>query len=888
MLDPEDKLPPKRARGPTRGMTTATLCEATRESNMICPTTCGCRNSLRDIEKKTHIVSQTLRSTRLIRKDELIAKPEILALKQAQEERNLDVYRTSIQYTILGNIHGKEVYLVPPQDAVLLLQDRISPGLRKQLKQHNTVEGLGQFANHTCCDTHWNANLEVAAVDHHEETKSEPMGILRAKNDIEPDTEILTRYWHTKKDAWHNIFVCQCCACTNHTGLAPNPPITTAAGRTLSTDIRPLREKGDPESRERVDTATTSCDSKRDDPEVNILEYPDSEIDEWNWDELEVSPSISDTILTQPQKTTVLHNSLVDPEAHGRVITARGIPRPTADHPPSMSADPVTREIGKPTTSCDSKSDVPGENTPEYLDSEIDDWNWDELEASPSIGEKALTQPQINTHPLMLTKGTVYGSTFGGYRSHATATQHTMSHPLLSSLLEKIAQTPQQSFPDMMPIAAGTPVTIYTGGQPQRWKVSHDGPNSDTTVTLKNKDCAIIVDKSWVTFDSQVGTHVLQRLGFFMDSISKRTTNSYEIWQNILNPDKMMNGETLMVLLEWTIHGSPTIEALGLPPAPNTTWLVDRSFWQSWEQNNKPLPVSWEGTEWVCVDQEPIWGTVIDHVEMSTTLDLCFSKSESNISANDGHSPCRRTLLDRPMPRTDPVNLRLMTDNYIIGTGGYYMPSESFRYFRKIERMIEKITPPTSIHLLDHIIIPINVLHSHWFPAHINLRRQSFSFLDSYQHYSAASYPQQEMLTWKFLKMAWTTHVQGAKPGPQWVIPPEKFIKLHPRLTGLTPTTTQMPLKNSQTPGSNKTEMINAQPKREWARRGIRSERIGPQSADQLGSKWTMLEQTGTPQQNNFTNTTETRLACGIYTVLNRTCHHKRCNSTSVQLWTTV
>ena len=101
MLDPEDKLPPKRARRPTRGMTTDTLCEATRESNMICPTTCGCHNSLRDIEEKTHIVSQTLRSTRLIRKNELIAvfgftaaitnKPEILALKQAQEERNSDV-----------------------------------------------------------------------------------------------------------------------------------------------------------------------------------------------------------------------------------------------------------------------------------------------------------------------------------------------------------------------------------------------------------------------------------------------------------------------------------------------------------------------------------------------------------------------------------------------------------------------------------------------------------------------------------------------------------------------------------------------------------------------------------------------------------------------------
>ena len=243
---------------------------------------------------------------------------------------------------------------------------------------------------------------------------------------------------------------------------------------------------------------------------------------------------------------------------------------------------------------------------------------------------------------------------------------------------------------------------------------------------------------------------------------------------------------------------------------------------------------------------------------MSTTLDLCFSKLESNISPNESYSPCRRTLLDRPPPRTDPANLRLMTDNYIIGAGGYYMPSESFRYLRKIERMIEKITPPTSIHLLDHIIIPINVLHSHWFPAHINLRCQNFSFLDSYQHYSMTSYPQQELLTWKFLKMTWTVHVKGAIPGPQWVIPPEKFIKLHPRLIGLTPITTQMPL-NSQSPGSKEAE-INTQLNREWARRGIRSERIRSQSADQLESEWIMLEQTGTPQQNNFTNTTETRL----------------------------
>jgi len=43
------------------------------------------------------------------------------------------------------------------------------------------------------------------------------------------------------------------------------------------------------------------------------------------------------------------------------------------------------------------------------------------------------------------------------------------------------------------------------------------------------------------------------------------------IVRNILNPDKMMNGETLTVLLEWTIHGSPRNDTLGLPMAQSKT-----------------------------------------------------------------------------------------------------------------------------------------------------------------------------------------------------------------------------------------------------------------------------------------------------------------------------
>ena len=122
--------------------------------------TCGCHNSLLDISGKTRVVSQILRSTRKIWKNELIAifsltsaitkTDEISELKQAQEKKNSDLY--SMQYTVLGKIHGKEVYLVPPQDLALRLEDRISLKLRKRLKQHNALEGVGRLANHTCCE----------------------------------------------------------------------------------------------------------------------------------------------------------------------------------------------------------------------------------------------------------------------------------------------------------------------------------------------------------------------------------------------------------------------------------------------------------------------------------------------------------------------------------------------------------------------------------------------------------------------------------------------------------------------------------------------------------------------------------------------------------------
>jgi len=44
-------------------------------------------------------------------------------------------------------------------------------------------------------------------------------------------------------------------------------------------------------------------------------------------------------------------------------------------------------------------------------------------------------------------------------------------------------------------------------------------------------------------FDANSGSLLLQRLCFFGDMALKCTTTSYEVWRNILNPEKMMDGD---------------------------------------------------------------------------------------------------------------------------------------------------------------------------------------------------------------------------------------------------------------------------------------------------------------------------------------------------------
>jgi len=140
------------------------------------------------------------------------------------------------------------------------------------------MEGLGQLANHTCCDELWNANLEVAAIEHEEDTNITPMAILRARRDIEKDTEILTRYWHQEKDAWRSTFECKCCACTNHT-MMPMPTPTETVDTITTEGLAQVSDKTLGEI-QGLEIATIPHHGCSHDCSVRAEEdYPESEMD---------------------------------------------------------------------------------------------------------------------------------------------------------------------------------------------------------------------------------------------------------------------------------------------------------------------------------------------------------------------------------------------------------------------------------------------------------------------------------------------------------------------------------------------------------------------------------------------------------------------------------
>ena len=140
----------------------------------------------------------------------------------------------------------------------------------------------------------------------------------------------------------------------------------------------------------------------------------------------------------------------------------------------------------------------------------------------------------------------------------------------------------------------------------QQWRVSNIKTATVTLVTIKFENNEMTVDKGWFMFDANSGSLLLSdsvSLGRWLSNALKPHMESGEN----LNPEKMMDGEALMTLLEWTIYGVSDGEKLGLPAAQSKTWLADRSFWQSWVLNSEPqrIPPVKCG-KWVCSRDIPL------------------------------------------------------------------------------------------------------------------------------------------------------------------------------------------------------------------------------------------------------------------------------------------
>ena len=121
-------------------------------------------------------------------------------------------------------------WLIPPQDLALLQAlmtgSRFSNTQLKTLVQEQTeAQGLGQYAQHTCCPVHVNAHLFpmfMLGADVGDEELWELRGVaLRAERLIKKGEEILIHYVGSGRSFnFSEVFKCTCCVCM---GRCPKP-----------------------------------------------------------------------------------------------------------------------------------------------------------------------------------------------------------------------------------------------------------------------------------------------------------------------------------------------------------------------------------------------------------------------------------------------------------------------------------------------------------------------------------------------------------------------------------------------------------------------------------------------------------------------------------------
>ena len=121
---------------------------------------------------------------------------------------------------------------------------------------------------------------------------------------------------------------------------------------------------------------------------------------------------------------------------------------------------------------------------------------------------------------------------------------------------------------------------------------------------------------------------------------------------------------------------------------------------------------------------------------------------------------------------------------------------------------------------IDHMIIPIHIVHNQWFPAHLDIKERQMTFFDSLHFYCSKCHARHKMLIWKFYRIAWERHVANEFPPPNWYLSPVDFTRPDHWIPGITPVMAQVSKKYQKFTVQVVTDVVGDFIIKKWKRQG--------------------------------------------------------------------
>lgn len=216
-------------------------CEQRTGVGEACPPECRCNNSVptpenAPVQTTNGLHGKELKATRYIAVGTTLAMFGATRAVKTHAQ-GVDTLREIIRcmkshtpiayllYTLEKNVDDRGPFIfVPPEDMESLREQKFGPLCKKIEKAACSPWGNGQYANHTCCREHQNAELVATIVAINGEDV--PVVVVKAIKEIEPDETIWVRYAEKRDDLPFN---CACCVCVK--ACPGEAPLSRAEGK---------------------------------------------------------------------------------------------------------------------------------------------------------------------------------------------------------------------------------------------------------------------------------------------------------------------------------------------------------------------------------------------------------------------------------------------------------------------------------------------------------------------------------------------------------------------------------------------------------------------------------------------------------------------------------